>query len=278
MLATSVRVRPCSERCGPRSVGRVTVTTPSSRLTVISRGIACSSDPLGPFTPTRPGPMSISTPAGRGMGALPIRLIAGLPDEAEHFAANAALCGLTACDHADGGGHDRGTEAAEHFRQAIGLGVDAATGLRDALDALDDASTVVSVLQRDREHVERLLAARNGEGLDVALVQEQAGDLDLELGAGHGHRLVPRQVGVADAGQHVGDWIGQHRGLPARLRHARDDALMRELAQADAAYAELPEDRARPSTAIAARVVAHLVAVRLRGLDSQRRLRHVTPP
>src|SRR5882757_1555484 len=244
MFATSVRVRPCSERCGPRSVGRVTVTTPSSTLTVISCGTACSSVPLGPFTPTRPGPMSISTPAGRVMGALPMRLIAGLPDEAEHFPANAALCGLTAGDHADGGGHDRGTETAENLRQTIGLGVDATTGLRDALDALDHASTVVSVLQRDRQHVEGLLAARDGEGLDVALVEQEASDLDLELGRGHGHRLVPRQVGVADAGQHVGDWIGQHRGLPARLGHARDDALVRELAQADAAYAELPEDRA----------------------------------
>src|SRR4051812_31151889 len=278
MLATSVRVRPCSERSGPRSVGRVTVTTPSATLTVISCGTACSSAPRGPFTPTRPGPMSISTPAGRVMGALPMRLIAGLPDEAEHFAANAAFCGLTAGDHADGGGHDRGTEAAEHLRQAVGLGVDATTRLRDALDALDHASTVVSVLQRDRQHVKGLFAAGNRERLHVALVEEHAGDLDLELGGGHRHRLVARGIRVPDAGQHVGDWIGQHLGLPARLGHAGDDALMRELAQADAAHPELAEDRTRTSTAIAARVVAHLVAVRPRGLDSQRRLRHVTPP
>src|ERR1700745_1443258 len=114
MLATSVRVRPWRERCGPRSVGRVVVAPPSSTRTVISCGTACSSVPLGPFTPTRPGPMSISTPAGRVMGALPMRLIAGLPDEAEHLAADAAFRGLATGDHAYGGGHDRGTETAEH--------------------------------------------------------------------------------------------------------------------------------------------------------------------
>src|SRR5262245_14897064 len=47
---------------------------------------------------------------------------------------------------------------------------------------------------------------------------------------------------------------------PARLGHARDRALMREIAQADAAEPELPEDRARAAAAVAARVLARLVA------------------
>src|ERR1700712_3114451 len=48
-------------------------------------------------------------------------------------------------------------------------------------------------------------------------------------------------------------------GLPARLRHAGDEALVGELAQADAADAELPVHRARTTAAAAARVRAGLV-------------------
>src|SRR5436309_4704989 len=62
--------------------------------------------------------------------------------------------------------------------------------------------------------------------------------------------------------------------LPGALRHAGDHALVGELPQADAAEPELLEDGARPSTAVAARVVAHLVLRRPCGLDDQRLLRH----
>src|SRR5687768_3672450 len=46
---------------------------------------------------------------------------------------------------------------------------------------------------------------------------------------------------------------------PARLRHAGDEALVRELAQADAAQAELAVHGTGPAAAVAARVVARLV-------------------
>src|SRR5919199_61695 len=59
---------------------------------------------------------------------------------------------------------------------------------------------------------------------------------------------------------------------PARLRHAGDDALVRELAQADPAEAELAEHRARAAAAVAARVVAHAVALRAGLLRDQRLL------
>src|SRR5919201_2334361 len=45
--------------------------------------------------------------------------------------------------------------------------------------------------------------------------------------------------------------------LPARLRHARDHALVGEIAQADPAQPELLVNRARPAAAVAPRVVAH---------------------
>src|SRR3954465_9374856 len=46
---------------------------------------------------------------------------------------------------------------------------------------------------------------------------------------------------------------------PTRLRHAGDHAVVRELAQADAAQAELAVHGARPATPAAARVLAGLV-------------------
>src|SRR4051812_5026135 len=49
------------------------------------------------------------------------------------------------------------------------------------------------------------------------------------------------------------------RGSPARLRHARDHPVVRELAQADPAQAELAEDGPRAAAAATARVLAGLV-------------------
>src|SRR5579875_3049218 len=66
--------------------------------------------------------------------------------------------------------------------------------------------------------------------------------------------------------------------LPARLRHAGDRALVRELAQADAAQAELAEDRARTAAPVAARVVPHLELLGFPLLDDERRLRHYWLP
>src|SRR5512133_2638012 len=61
---------------------------------------------------------------------------------------------------------------------------------------------------------------------------------------------------------------------PARFRHAGDLALVRELAQADPAEAELLVDRARAAAAIAARVLPHLEARLSLGLRDQGLLSH----
>src|SRR4051794_19386752 len=65
-------------------------------------------------------------------------------------------------------------------------------------------------------------------------------------------------------------------GSPARFRHARDRALVREVAQADAAEPELAEHGTRPAAAVAAGVRAHLVLLRALLLDDERSLRHQT--
>src|SRR2546423_4409310 len=118
MLATSVRVSPCSARSSPRSVGRVTVITPSSCSIFIRWGTVVRSSPLGPETVTRPGSTETSTPAGTWMGCLPIRDMS-LPDEADHFAADALGLGGAARDHAAGRGQDCSFEAAEDARQVV---------------------------------------------------------------------------------------------------------------------------------------------------------------
>src|SRR5436190_23853607 len=57
--------------------------------------------------------------------------------------------------------------------------------------------------------------------------------------------------------------------LPAGFRHAGDHALVRELAQADPAEAELAEHRARPAAPVAPAVVPHLELLRARLLDAK---------
>src|SRR3954462_12109363 len=56
----------------------------------------------------------------------------------------------------------------------------------------------------------------------------------------------------------MGSVIDIRRYLPAALRHAGDVAVVREVAQADAAHPELAEHRTRAATAPAARVLAGL--------------------
>src|SRR5215208_704171 len=63
--------------------------------------------------------------------------------------------------------------------------------------------------------------------------------------------------------------------LPARLGHAGDVALVRELAQADAAEPELLVHRTRSAALAAARVSAGLVLRRPRGADDLGGLGHV---
>src|SRR3954471_3367467 len=62
--------------------------------------------------------------------------------------------------------------------------------------------------------------------------------------------------------------------LPARLRHARDHALVGELAQADPAEPELLVDGARAAAAVAAAVGARLELLRPGGLDHEGLLGH----
>src|SRR5262249_3805251 len=52
------------------------------------------------------------------------------------------------------------------------------------------------------------------EVLDVALFLEEPRDLDLQLRRRHDDAVLQRLVGVADAREHVCDWICKHRFSP----------------------------------------------------------------
>src|SRR3954452_22304933 len=206
MFATSVRVRPCNARSSPRSVGRFTVTTPSACSIFIRAGTCCCSVPSGPATATRAGSIVTVTPSGTWMGALPILLIP-LPDEGHHFAADAALLRGAARDETGRGREDRDAHPAEHARKTVFPGVDPAARLRHALQAGDDPLAVAAELQIDDQGIEaaRILRMCGGASsgphdavvTNVALLLQEAGDLDLHSRGRHRCGLVQCLVGVA---------------------------------------------------------------------------------
>src|SRR5262245_52144560 len=206
MFAISDRVRPWSARSSPRSVGRVTISSSSWRSTFIRTGTCCVSSPSGPLTITRPGSMAMLTPAGTGIGRLPILLMSRSPDEGDDLAADAALSRGAVGDEPARSREDRGAHPAQDARQPVLSRVDAAAGLGHALQVGDHALAAAAVLQLDDELVERL-AALDVVVLDVALLLEEAGDLDLQLGRGHDDAVLERLVGVPDPGEHVCDGI-----------------------------------------------------------------------
>src|SRR5688500_14261980 len=141
MLATSVRLRPCSERWRGSSLGRSTSSSPSSRRMITSPCSVRVSSPLGPFTRTVLPSSCTSTPAGTGIGLLPIRdisIISPLPDEGDDFATDLGRAGLTVGHHAPGGAQHGHAQAVAHARDLLDPHVLAQPRLADAAQLADD--------------------------------------------------------------------------------------------------------------------------------------------
>src|SRR5687768_4331787 len=238
MLATRVRVRPCSSRCILFSSGRRTTSVLSSWATSISGWSCRLRVPRGPVT-VMAGPSIVTlTPEGTGMGRRPIRDMAGLPDVRQDFTTELGLVGLRPGHDSLARADDDDAEAAQHARDLGLAGVDAEAGLADPLEPGHDRRLAVDVLQLEAELLLRARALLADVG-DEALVTEDARDLALGPRRRHDHLEVTRPRGVADAGEHVRDGIGDvHRNLPARLRDARQLAQQCALAEADAAQRE----------------------------------------
>src|SRR5919107_1307097 len=212
MLATRVRVRPCSDLLSRSSSGRLISSCPfSARATVIGSLTLCCSVPLGPLTETCWPSRVTSTPDGTGTGSLPMRDMLFLsrsrrsPDVGDDFATHAGSVRLLVGQQALGGRDDRDAEAAEDLGQAGRLRVHPQTGLGDAADAGDRALTVLAVLQGDGEGLAdlALLGLVDRVAGDVTLAREDLGDADLDLAVRHDGLVVVRLVGVPETGQHV---------------------------------------------------------------------------
>src|SRR5215207_1064565 len=207
MFAIRLRVRPCSARSSPRSVGRLTTIVLSACSTCMRAGTCWVSSPSGPFTITRPGESETDTPAGSSMGCLPIRLI-GSPDEADDFSADSLLGRGSARDQTVGGGQDRDAHPAEDARQPVLARIDAASWLRDPLEVGDHALAVSAELQLDHERVVRgVLLTLDLVVADVPLLFEEARDLGLGT-------LVQRAIRVPNPGEHVCNRVGLHATRP----------------------------------------------------------------
>src|ERR1700720_4781487 len=132
MFATSVRVSPCSARCSPRSVGRLTTSYSPSWMTSMSRWMRSESSPLGPLTRTDSGSIEMVTPAGTGIGCLPILDIAQLPDLRQDLAADSGSARVVTGHDAVRGGDDRCAHPPKHLRDVLRVDVRALPRSRDA--------------------------------------------------------------------------------------------------------------------------------------------------
>src|SRR5262245_56691671 len=150
-FATMARVKPHAALCCLLSPVLVTCTRLFSTLAETLSPSASVSSPFGPFTlkfePSTPAVM----PFGTGTGFLPISDIPRSSEHrAENFAAHVLLASIVVGHHALRRRKNRDTEAVVHARQRLDGRVDAAPGLRHALD-LPDHRLAVEVFELDFE-------------------------------------------------------------------------------------------------------------------------------
>ena len=182
-VGDSERVSPCSARCSPRSVGRVTSSSPSVLLDVDVARDALGELALGAVDAHALGLDRRRSRRGHGDGLLADAGHAGYQTSATTSPPTPARAGVVAGHHAAGGGDDRRAHAAQHLRDVLRVDVGAPAGARDALQAGDRRLAVLGVLQATAI----CSPARSGSGgcdleaLDVALLREDARELALEL-------------------------------------------------------------------------------------------------
>src|SRR5215471_7345687 len=161
--------------------------------------------------------MVTSTPAGITTGSRPIRDIAlSSPDVGEDFPAYAALDRLLVGQQATRGGDDGDAKSTEHPRQVVLLRVHPKARLGYALEPGDRALPGRAVLERDHQVLADLGVA-DLKAADVALLLQDLGEVNLDLGIRHAHRVLVGRIRVLQTGQHVCDRVGQCHGLMALL-------------------------------------------------------------
>src|SRR6185369_17291709 len=213
---------------------------------------------FGPSTRTRPSPTCTLTPAGTVMGSLPMRdMVASLPDRADDLAADVLAAGIPIDQDALGRREDVHAEPAPHGGDVLHADVDAEARPAHAPHPGDHGAALPVVAQIDAQDVARR-RVHDTPPPEIALVDEDARDLFLLPRPRHVDVRLARVVRVPDAGEQIGDGIGHHGGLPARLREARDLPPTRQVPETEPAHAEAAEERTRPSAERAAVVRPHL--------------------
>src|SRR5260370_9879766 len=212
------RAMPWKARCWRSSFLRWQERWPPSRVSVMPGGTGVLSLPFGPCISSAVSPMATFTTEGTGMTLRPTRDIvpSSLPDVAEDLAPHALARGRAAGHDPARRGENVDAEAAVHAGDLVLAAVDPAARAALPLQVRDHPLHPRPVLEEDADHA--LLPVGFSKSLevrDVALVLEDAGDLDLQIGGGHVDLGQPRPDPVPDPGGHVRDGIGHvHRELP----------------------------------------------------------------
>src|SRR6185503_179864 len=200
-----------------------------------SSSIAIVSVPLGPLTLSVPSSAVAVTPPGMATGFLPMRDI--LKYLRQHFAADILLARLGVAEDAARGRDDHRPQTVADVRQLAGAGVHPAAGLRDARQMVD-RRLALKILKVDAQ---ALLPGENlfGIAADIAFALKHIEHIGAQPRRRRQDRILARLLAVADAGEHVTQWIGHRHRLPARLGDARDQAFVGEVPKHDPRQAEL---------------------------------------
>src|SRR5215510_3369132 len=132
-----------------------------------------------------------------------------LPDRADDLAADVFAPGGAVGEDALRGGEHVHAETAANRRDVLDADVHAQARTAHALDAGDDGPALAVVPELEPEDVSRL-RLDDAHAVEVALLDEDAGELLLLPRPGHVDARLAGVVRVADAGQEVGDRVGHH--------------------------------------------------------------------
>ena len=106
-----------------------------------------------------------------------------------------------------GSGDDCGAQALHDLGHIFAVGVNAQTRLGNALQAVDDRSTIFLILEGQGDNT-LLAVVGDFHTLDVALINQDLADCLLQVGSRNVHGRVFGSAGVADASEQVRDRIG----------------------------------------------------------------------
>src|SRR5215468_557382 len=186
-----------------------TLIDPLSSFTMMSSGTTYCRAPFGPFIFTVWPSMLAVTPDGTGTAFLPIRdMTVPLEHRTEDLAAHIGVAGGMVRHHALGGRDDCDAEAVVDARQFPHRRIDAAPGLGDPLDDANDRRAV-EILELDLELSAAVAVLHRGIIADVAFALEHVEHALAQLRTRRRHLRLGPGLGVADAGDHVADWIVQ---------------------------------------------------------------------